>query len=118
MSFFNPTLNGSGSIVRRDAAAIDKDDASFARKIVKYERFDQPEHWGSDMLPAPLRRPSGHDSSHPFLTHEFIDALVNERRPAIDIYKALAMTVPGIVAHESSLQNGAQLKIPQYERPA
>jgi predicted dehydrogenase len=118
ISFFNQTLNGLGPIVRRDAEAIEKDDAGFERKVVKYEKWDQPQHWKTDMLPEPLRHPSGHDGSHTFLTHEFIDALVNNRRPAIDIYESLAMTVPGIVAHQSALQGGSTLKIPVYERPS
>ena len=49
------------------------------------------------------------------LTHEFIDALVNKRKPAIDIYEALAFTVPGIVAHKSALEGGAPMKIPSFD---
>ena len=70
------------------------------------------------MLPEPLRHNSGHDGSHSFLTHEFIDALAHSRRPAIDIHEALAYTVPGIIAHQSALKGGELLKIPQYPRPA
>ena len=68
------------------------------------------------MLPEPLRHNSGHHGSHTFLTNEFIDALVNERQPAVDIYEALSYTVPGIIAHESALQGGELMKIPQYVR--
>jgi len=32
----------------------------------------------------------------------------------VNIYEALAMTVPGIVAHNSALKNGQTLRIPQY----
>jgi hypothetical protein len=66
------------------------------------------------MLPEPLRHDSGHDGSHTFLTHEFIDALVHDRRPAIDIDEALAYTVPGIVAHASALEGGRQMRIKQF----
>ena len=34
--------------------------------------------------------------------------------PAIDLKSALAMTVPGIVAHQSALKNGEQLRVPQF----
>jgi hypothetical protein len=44
-----------------------------------------------------------------------VDALVNQRRPDIDIYNALALTVPGIIAHQSALQGGKQLRIPQFD---
>jgi hypothetical protein len=36
-------------------------------------------------------------------------------KPAIDIYEALAFTVPGIVAHKSSLEGGAPMKIPSFD---
>ncbi|MDH7600753.1 MAG: hypothetical protein QHI38_01230, partial [Armatimonadota bacterium] len=74
------------------------------------------EWWKTDMLPEPLRVPSGHEGSHVFLTHEFIDALVNERRPAIDVYEAVAYTAPGIVAHQSALKGGELLKIPSFDK--
>ena len=77
-----------------------------------------PEYWNSEMLPPPLRHRSGHGNSHTFLTAEFINALVEEREPAVDVYEALAMTVPGIVAHQSSLWDGEQLKVPGFDRAA
>ncbi|RPI46269.1 MAG: gfo/Idh/MocA family oxidoreductase [Bacteroidetes bacterium] len=91
------------------------DDAGFILNEPKLEPYDQPEWWNTDMLPVPLRHDSGHHGSHPFLTHEFIDALVNERKPCIDVHEALAYTVPGIIAHESALRGGELLKIPQYD---
>ena len=68
------------------------------------------------MLPEPLRHNSGHEGSHTFLTHEFVDALIHRRRPAIDVYEYLAYTVPGIIAHQSALQKGELIKIPQYDK--
>ena len=59
----------------------------------------------------------GHEGSHCFLTHEFIDALKNDRHPTVDVYEALNYTVPGIIAHESSLRGGERLEIPQFTRP-
>jgi len=34
----------------------------------------------------------------------------------VDVYEAVAYTVPGIVAHQSSLKGGEQLKIPDFGR--
>jgi hypothetical protein len=34
-----------------------------------------------------------------------------------NIYTALAVTVPGIVAHQSALKGGETLKVPQYNPP-
>ncbi len=67
------------------------------------------------LLPEPMRVGGGHGGSHPFLTHEFIAALVQDRQPAIDIYESLAMTVPGIVANESARRGGEQLKVPCFD---
>jgi hypothetical protein len=72
-----------------------------------------PTFWES--LPKALRHPTGHGNSHTFLTHEFISALVEDREPAIDVYEALAYTAPGIVAHQSSLEDGEQLAIPSFD---
>lgn len=66
-------------------------------------------------LPEPLRVDSGHGGSHPHLTHEFVSALIDEREPAIDLSNSLAMTVPGIVAHESALKGGVQLDVPALD---
>lgn len=72
-----------------------------------------PNFW--HMLPKAMRRNTGHGGSHPFLTHEFIMALIEDREPAVNIYESLAMTAPGIVAHASSFKGGEQLDVPDYD---
>ena len=67
------------------------------------------------MLPEAMRHASGHDGSHTFLTAEFINALVEDREPVVNVYESLAMTVPGIVAHQSSLKSGEQLPVPSFD---
>ena len=70
-----------------------------------------------------LRRPplppgvpaGGHGGSHGHLTDEFITAILRDRAPLVNIYEALAMTVPGIVAHQSALKGGERLKVPQFD---
>jgi len=118
MSFYASHPNSMKAvIVRPDNDRIEKDDGGFNRYLPEMEKYEQPDWWATDMLPEPLRHNSGHHGSHTFLTHEFIDALVHDRRPSIDIHEALSYTVPGIVAHESALQGGAQKKIPQFYLP-
>jgi predicted dehydrogenase len=58
--------------------------------------------------------PGGHGGSHGHLTDEFITSILADREPKVNIYEALAMTVPGIMAHRSALKGGERLKIPQY----
>ncbi len=75
-----------------------------------------PEWWKTDRLPEKMRHASGHGGSAAFISAEFVDALVEDREPAIDLYESLAMTAPGIVAHQSALKGGEQLKVPSYDR--
>lgn len=56
----------------------------------------------------------GHGGSHGHLMSEFVDAILRDRKPWVDVAQALNMTVAGMVAHQSALQDGELLKIPQY----
>ncbi|MEZ5400436.1 MAG: Gfo/Idh/MocA family oxidoreductase [Bryobacteraceae bacterium] len=76
--------------------------------------YAQPDHL--DRLPAPLRVKSGHGGSHTFLTHEFLRAIVEDRHPSVNIWEAIAYTLPGIVAHQSALRGGETMRIPDYGR--
>ncbi len=59
--------------------------------------------------------PGGHGGAHGHLTNEFVTAILDDRKPRIDIAMALNLTVGGIVAHQSALRNGEWLKIPQFK---
>ena len=102
-------------VTTRDKTSHDEAGFQFLEPLV--EHIEIPKWYTTDMLPKPLRHGrGGHEGSHPFLTHEFIDALLSERRPAVDEYEAVAYTAPGIVAHQSLLKGGEQLKIPDFGR--
>jgi len=58
----------------------------------------------------------GHGGSHGPLMNEFITAILQDREPMVNVYEALAMTVPGVVAHQSALKGGETLKVPQYDK--
>jgi predicted dehydrogenase len=116
MSFYTAHPNGTGMVIIRSGRQMEKDDAGFVREAPNFEHYKQPHWWKTDMLPEPLRHNSGHEGSHTFLTHEFVDALIHSRRPAIDVYESLAYTVPGLIAHQSALQKGELIKIPQYDK--
>ena len=67
-----------------------------------------------EVLPPPMRVKTGHGGSHTFLTHEFISSIVEDRWPTVNVYEALAYTLPGIVAHQSALRGGEHLRIRDY----
>jgi predicted dehydrogenase len=56
----------------------------------------------------------GHGGSHGYLMCEFVEAILADRTPLVDVVQSLNMTVSGIVAHQSALKDGELMKIPQY----
>lgn len=115
MSFYSAYQEGQQHTIVRSADVTGKDDAGFQHKGATVELYTQPKWWETDMLPQPLRHNSGHDGSHSFITHEFIDALINNRSPEVNIHEALAYTAPGIVAHQSALRGGEYMKVPGFD---
>ena len=62
----------------------------------------------------PNVEPGGHGGSHGYLMNEFVESILLNRKPLVDVSQSLAMTVGGIVAHQSALKDGELMKIPQY----
>jgi predicted dehydrogenase len=62
----------------------------------------------------PKVAPGGHGGSHGYLMNEFVTAILEDRKPLVDVAQALNMTVAGIVAHQSALKGGEWLKVPQF----
>ena len=77
---------------------------------------------GLERTLPPTKRPplppgvkaGGHGGSHGQLMNEFVTSILEDRKPLVDIAQALNMTVAGVVAHQSALNDGELLKIPQY----
>lgn len=57
----------------------------------------------------------GHGGSHPHLAHEFISALIEDREPFPNAAQSANWTSVGILAHESALQGGAIIKLPDFQ---
>ncbi len=58
--------------------------------------------------------PDGHGGSHPYLVHEFVSSIIENRRPEITIYDAANWTSMAAAAHESALKDGETIKIQQF----
>jgi predicted dehydrogenase len=59
---------------------------------------------------------AGHGGSHPHLVHEFLSAITEGRDSAIDAVTSAYYTGAGVCAHQSALEGGARIKIPEFER--
>ncbi len=58
--------------------------------------------------------PTGHGGSHPYLVHEFVDAVSSRRQPAINVWEAARYMAMGVTAHQSALRDGETLDVPDW----
>jgi predicted dehydrogenase len=58
--------------------------------------------------------PTGHEGSHHFLVDDFARAVETGTMPPVNAWTAARFTVPGIIAHQSALQGGARLPVPDF----
>ena len=58
--------------------------------------------------------PTGHDGSHHFLVDDFARAVETGTLPPVNAWTAARFTVPGIIAHQSALQGGVRLPVPDF----
>jgi predicted dehydrogenase len=84
---------------------LPKEIADFTRK----GKIDDPNH-------VSFIQGAGHGGSHPHLVHEFVSAIVEGRDSAIDAATSAYYTGAGVCAHQSALQGGARLAIPEFHK--
>lgn len=58
--------------------------------------------------------PKGHGGSHPYLVHEFISSVVENRQPVINAWEAARYMAMGVTAHKSSLRDSEWLEVPDW----
>jgi len=81
-----------------------------------YGQKSQDEKIKGDRPPMPYGvEGGGHGGSHGHLTTDFIESILLDRKPIVDISQALNLTLPGVIAHKSALKGGEWIKIPQFE---
>ncbi len=59
--------------------------------------------------------PGHHGGSHGQLTNNFIESILLDQKPIVDVSEALNMTLAGVIAHKSAIKGGEWMKIPQYQ---
>ena len=96
----------------------------------KPERVTVPDY--AKLLPAPIQRfttkgvydegnahlsftqGGGHGGSHPHLVHEFVSSVIEGRASFPDVYQSVNWTCAGICAHESAMQDGRRMALPDF----
>jgi predicted dehydrogenase len=71
-----------------------------------------------ERLPREFARlPNGHEGSHQFLVDDFVRACATGKLPPNHVWAAARYSIPGLIAHESSLREGEMLRIPDLGDP-
>ena len=85
----------------------------------KYDGLFKPDELPNVKRPPlpPSIVPGDDEGTHGYILSEFIESILKDRTPLVNIACALNMNVAGIVAHESALKDGETLKVPQYALP-
>ncbi len=69
--------------------------------------------WDTRILGGPKEAwASGHGGADWYISREFLDCILKDTPPPIDVYRAMDYTVPGICAVQSAANNGAAVPIP------
>lgn len=58
-----------------------------------------------------------HGGSHAFLVNAFVRSLMDGQRPPGDISQAANWAAAGLLAHESALQGGRPIRMPDFAKP-
>ncbi len=56
----------------------------------------------------------GHGTSEYYMCNDFARCIIDDSPPAIDVYRALDYTAPGICAHISAESGGAPIEVPDF----
>ena len=62
----------------------------------------------------PAATQGGHGTAEYTMIQDFLACLRDDTQPPLDIYAALRMALPGLCAHESALQGGQMVEIPDW----
>lgn len=57
---------------------------------------------------------AGHGGSHPHLAHEFVMAIVEDRKSYPDEVRSANWTCTGLCAHDSAMKGGKMIRLPEF----
>ena len=71
---------------------------------VDFERYKLP----------PGAKSGGHGVSEYYMVDDFVRSILDDTKPAIDVYEGLDYTVPGLCAHISAQRGGEPVEVPNF----
>ena len=112
----------SGDVNPAAMTAAKETDARFknsvANHVYQWNNFSPVQAEECRRLPASYQgAPNGHMASHQFLIDDFCTAVWEQRLPYVHAWRAARYTIPGLIAHESAVQGGILLEVPDFGEP-
>ncbi len=86
-------------------------DESTWQSLAEFEEEFMPEIWRN---PPEEAKKAGHGGGDYFVVREFVDSIISDTKPPIDVYESLEMTAPGLVSETSINQGGVPLPVPDF----
>jgi predicted dehydrogenase len=77
------------------------------------DRDREVDVWLSDPTLPESARAGGHGTAEYSLVQDFLGSLERNETPRIDVVRAMDITVPGLIAHESATRGGEWLDVPR-----
>jgi predicted dehydrogenase len=71
---------------------------------------------GTDPTHRAFIHGGGHGGSHPHMVHDFVRAIIEDRKPYVDEIRGADWTAAGVCAHESAMRGGESVEIPSFGR--
>jgi len=59
---------------------------------------------------------AGHGGGDFFTVEDFVEAIIQNKKPPIDVYQAMDMTLPGILGYRSACQGNVALDVPDFRK--
>ena len=88
-----------------------------ANHIYQWNSFSPVQYKEAERLPEAYKQNpeiNGHMASHQLMIDDFCTAVSQQKMPYVNAWRAARFTIPGLIAHESALQGGALLDIPDF----
>lgn len=104
-------LQGTGGYVETDRQGPSSAWLYVKREMERAEQIACP--LVDESLPEQARQ-GGHGTAEYCVVREFLRALETGEKPALDVARAMDLSVPGLIAHDSATRGGVWLDVPSF----
>jgi predicted dehydrogenase len=104
-------LHGTKGVIEAPRCGWDKHKVFLHDIPNLHDMFTLPIDWNHTNAPAGATA-GGHGTAEWFMIDDFVRSILDDTAPPFDVYTAMDMTIPGICAHESAMNGGQPVEVP------